>query len=178
MIKGGKGGANTNKTGLKFEKDTDLKTSFQKLKGYEVKDDEVYFNGEKVAEMFSKNKLYTKLLVRYNLNWKDHVSSKLLPDEAILIFANNTLFVIEKKFQNGSGSVDEKLQTCDFKKKKYERLLSKTPIQVKFIYVLNNWFNQDKKRDTFEYIKSVGCEYYFETLPISILGLPEPVKAN
>ena len=173
MIKGGKGGANTNKTGLKFEKDTDLKSLFKRLKGYEVKDDEIYFKGTKVAEMFQKSKLYKNLLSKHNINWEERASSKLLPDEAILIFADNTLFIIEKKFQYGSGSVDEKLQTCDFKKKKYLKLLSGTNIRVEFAYVLNDWFNQKRNKDTFDYIKSVGCYYFFNNLPLNFLGLPE-----
>jgi hypothetical protein len=178
MIKGGVGGANTNKTGLKFEKDTDLKESFQKIEGYSVKDDEIYFNNKKVAELFQKNKLYKNLLEKHNIKWEERASSKLLPDEAILILINNTLFIIEKKFQFGSGSVDEKLQTCDFKKKKYEKLLKGTDIQVKFIYILNDWFNQERNKDTFDYIKSVGCEYYFNNLPLKVLGLPDLSKQD
>lgn len=173
MIKGGFGGANTNKTGLKFERDTDLKDVFRKIKGYVVKDDEVYFKGTKVAEMFQKGDLYRNLLSKHNINWKERASSKLLPDEAILILSHNTLFIIEKKFQYGSGSVDEKLQTCDFKKKKYMNLLKGTNIQVEFAYVLNDWFNQERNKDTFDYIKSVGCHYFFNTLPLSFLRLPE-----
>ncbi len=174
MIKGGVGGANTNKTGLKFEKDTDLKVLLESLKGYSVKEDNIYFEGMKVAEFYQKSKLYKNLLPKYSINWKERASSKLLPDEAILVFKDNTLFVIEKKFQYGSGSVDEKLQTCDFKKKKYEKLLSGTGIKVEFAYVLNDWFNQDRNKDTFDYIKAVGCHYFFEKLPFSFLGLPEP----
>jgi transposase-like protein len=75
MIKGGKGGANTNKTGLKFEKDTDLKDVFKKLKGYEIRGNEVYFKGTKVAEMFQKNDLYKNLLSKHKINWKERASS-------------------------------------------------------------------------------------------------------
>lgn len=32
--------------------------------------------------------------------------------------------MIEYKFQKDAGSVDEKLQTCDLKKKQYKKLLS------------------------------------------------------
>jgi len=36
MKKGGVGGANTNKNGLKFERRIDIKTSFEGLNGYSV----------------------------------------------------------------------------------------------------------------------------------------------
>ena len=53
------------------------------------------------------------------------ISKKLLPDDCIFVIINNTLFIIECKFQQVAGSVDEKLQTCDFKKKQYQKLLAK-----------------------------------------------------
>lgn len=61
MKKGGTGGANTNKSGLKFERRIDVKTAFEGLNGYEVKDNEVFFDGKKVAELYQKYDLYKKL---------------------------------------------------------------------------------------------------------------------
>jgi len=121
MIEGGKGGANTNKSGLKFERRIDVKTAFEDLNGYEVKYNEVFFDGEKVAELYQKHDLYKKLLKRHNIDWKEIFSKRLLPDEAIFVLHHNTIYIIEKKFQSGGGSVDEKLQTCDFKLKQYRK---------------------------------------------------------
>lgn len=100
-------------------------------------------------------------------------SKRLLPDETILVLNDNTLYIIEMKSQFGTGSVDEKLQTCDFKLKQYKRLLAKTNIKVKFIYLLNDWFKKPEYKDTLDYIKSVGCDYYFKVLPLKALGLLE-----
>jgi hypothetical protein len=174
MIEGGKGGANTNKSGLKFERRIDVKTAFEGLSGYEVKDNEVFFDGEKVAELYQKHDLYKKLLKRHNIDWKEIFSKRLLPDEAIFVLHHNTIYIIEKKFQSGGGSVDEKLQTCDFKLKQYRKLLSKANIRVEYGYVLNDWFKQKFYKDVLEYIKSVNCFYFFEELPFSFLGLPTP----
>ena len=79
--------------------------------------------------------------------------------------------MIEKKFQNRAGSVDEKLPGCDFKKKEYEKLFKPLNMKVAFIYVFNDWFQQDEYKDTLEYIENCGCNYYFNTLPLSALGL-------
>ena len=98
---------------------------------------------------------------------------RFLPDEAIFVIVNNTLFIIEMKFQKVSGSVDEKLQTCDFKKKQYKKLMAPLNIEVEYIYILSDWFKQSYK-DTLDYIISVGCQYYFEYLPFHKLGLPLP----
>jgi hypothetical protein len=174
MIRDGKGGANTNKSGLKFERRIDVKTAFRGLKGYEVKDNDIYFDGEKVAELYQKHDLYKKLIKKHKIDWARIMSKKLLPDEAIFVLHHNTLYIIEKKFQQGSGSVDEKLQTCDFKLKQYRKLLADANIRVEYGYVLNDWFKQYGYKDVLDYIRSVGCFYYFEELPFSFLGLPNP----
>jgi hypothetical protein len=113
--------------------------------------------------------LYSKLLKPRGINYKSIISKKLLPDGAVLV--DNKIFIIEKKTQNGAGSVDEKLQTCDFKKKQYSKLFNPIGIDVQFFFLLSSWFNKDCYKDVFEYIESVECKYYFETIPLEKLGL-------
>jgi hypothetical protein len=72
------------------------------------------------------------------------------------------------------GSVDEKLQTCDFKKKQYIKLLSQLNVEVEYIYILDDWFRHEKYKDVLDYIISVRCQYYFNYIPLSKLGLPVP----
>lgn len=176
MIKGGKGGAKTSKSGLRFESRLEMKRLLNSLSGYKVIGDTVYFEDEKVAEFYSKNKLYKNLLESNNINYSSLISKKLLPDEAILILANKTLFIIEIKFQEVAGSVDEKLQTCDFKNKQYRKLLAPLGIAVKYVYILNDWFKKPQYKDVLDYVKSVGCYYFFYELPLDFLGLPEPKR--
>jgi len=173
MKKGGIGGGKT-VTGLKFESRISLEKALQELPSYNVAGDEVYFDGLKIAEFYQKHKLYKNLLEPKDVNYKDIISKKLLPDEAILLFNNNTLFIIEIKFQEVAGSVDEKLQTCDFKNKQYQKLLSSLDIKVKYVYVLSNWFKKQEYKDVLQYVKSVGCHYFFNELPLDFLGLPKP----
>ena len=78
------------------------------------------------------------------------------------------------KFQKVSGSVDEKLQTCDFKKKQYAKLMAPLNIEVEYIYFLSYWFRNPVYKDVLDYIISVGCQYYFGYLPLQKLGLPVP----
>jgi len=176
MIKGGIGGATTNKHGLAFESRVDLRIVFDKLDGYEVKENDLYFNEKLIGKFYKKHGLYSGLLEEHEIEWKKILSKKLLPDETILILKDKTLYIIEMKFQHGAGSVDEKLQTCDFKLKQYQKLLEKTDIKVKYIYILNDWFKRKEYEDTRNYIKSVGCDFYFEELPLEVLGLPNPSK--
>ena len=104
------------------------------------------------------------------------ISKKLLPDEAILILTGKTLFIIEIKFQEVAGSVDEKLQTCDFKNKQYNKLLVPLGISAKYVYILSDWFKKDAYKDVLKYVNSVGCYYFFYELPLDFLGLPELTK--
>ncbi|PIZ87539.1 hypothetical protein COX93_00660 [Candidatus Nomurabacteria bacterium CG_4_10_14_0_2_um_filter_30_12] len=170
MINNGKGGGNTI-TGLNFEKETDILELLRSKKGYTVKDGIIYYNEKEVAKSFKKNALY-KFLESKKVDYKKILSKKLLPDEAIYVIINNTLFIIEVKFQKVAGSVDEKLQTCDFKRKQYAKLMAPLNIEVEYIYILSDWFRHASYKDVCDYIISVGCQYYFKYLPLQKLGLP------
>lgn len=174
MKKGGIGGGNT-KTGLIFEGKTDLATFLAEQPGYSMpNEEEVYYNGELVARVFKKHKFYNVFLRELGIDWKDHISKQLLPDDSIYVIINNILYIIECKHQEVAGSVDEKLQTCDFKKKQYKKLLAPANIDVEYMYLLDNWFRDPKYKDVLDYIISVNCHYYFEYIPLKKLGLPVP----
>ncbi|MEZ6330668.1 MAG: hypothetical protein R3B12_01490 [Candidatus Saccharimonadales bacterium] len=87
------------------------------------------YDKKEVARYYKKRSLY-KLLEENNINYKDYISKRLEPDNAIYVIKDNTLNVIEMKFQRVAGSVDEKLQTCDFKKKQYKKLFSALNYEV------------------------------------------------
>lgn len=172
MISKGKGGANT-KTGLVFEGKTDLATFLNQQKGYKVEGGNVLFNGKQVGRIFKKHGFY-KFLEEHEIDWHSIISKRLFPDDSIYVIVNNTLFIIECKFQQVAGSVDEKLQTCDFKKKQYQKLLFRANIEIEYIYLLGDWFKHPSYKDVLDYIISVGCHFYFEYIPLEKLGLPMP----
>lgn len=175
MIKNGKGGGNT-RTGLVFEGKTDLSSFLANQPHYSIEDHNVFFDGNKVAEVYKKHDFYKIFLNRLNIDWTRYLSKKLLPDDSIFVLTNNCLFIIESKHQQTEGSVDEKLQTCDFKKKQYKKLLAPANIDVEYVYLLDEWFKNEKYKDVLDYIHSVGCDYYFEYIPLVKLGLPVPAE--
>jgi hypothetical protein len=172
MKKKGFGGGNTI-TGLKFEKGRDILSILRNTKGYSIKGNVIYYLGKEVARSYRKNGLY-KFLESQGVDYKKIISKKLLPDEALYVIVKNTLFVIEMKYQEVAGSVDEKLQTCDFKKKQYKKLMAPLNIEVEYIYILSDWFRKPEYKDVLDYVISVGCQYYFQYLPLEKLGLPVP----
>lgn len=172
MKKGGIGGGNTI-TGLIYEGEVDLSTYLAKQKDYDIDGTNVLYKGKVIAYIFKKHEFYY-FLEKNNIDWKQLISSKLLPDNCIYVIVNNTLFIIEVKNKNVAGSVDEKLQTCDFKRKQYKKLLSQLNIEVEYIYILSKWFKNPKYKDVLDYIISVNCQYYFDYIPLQKLGLPVP----
>lgn len=172
MKKNGVGGGNTI-TGLIYEGKVDLAIFLASQKGYTVAGSYVYYEKNLVARIFKKHSFYIFLAER-GVDWTKHISSKVLPDNCIYVIVNNTLFIIEVKTQNVNGSVDEKLQTCDFKKKQYQKLLSQLNIEVEYVYILDEWFRAPKYKDVLDYIISVRCQYYFNYIPLAKLGLPVP----
>ena len=173
MIKNGKGGGNT-RTGLIFEGKTDLSVFLKNQPHYNMIGHDVFYDGKKVGEVYKKHKFYSVFLNKLGIDWTQYISKQLLPDDSIFVLLNNTLFIIECKHQQVAGSVDEKLQTCDFKKKQYKKLMAPANIDVEYIYLLDDWFRDKKYADVLNYIHSVGCDYYFEYIPLNRLGLPVP----
>lgn len=164
------GGAQTNANGLKFEQTTSLNTALE-LAGFDVRGCEVYENQELIGLSVPQNSLYSEFLKGQEIDYRCFNSKKWHPDECFINFGNQTAYIIEKKFQNCAGSVDEKLPGCHFKKQEYEKLFHKLNFSVEFMYIFNDWFRDSRYRDTLDYIEQMGCFYFFNEIPLRRLGL-------
>lgn len=164
------GGARTNANGLHFEQTTALDTALS-LAGYRVSGHKIYNGTTTIGLSVQKHDFYKYFLEPNHIDYTDYNSKKWLPDECFVNLRTNTVYIIEKKFQNSSGSVDEKLPNCDFKKKEYEKLCNPIGFDVEYLYVFNDWFKQSVYRDTLEYIEEVGCHYFYNEIPLKFLEL-------
>lgn len=174
MKAGGIGGAKT-VTGLRFEKEVNLLTKIANVPGYTVKDNIIYFKDRPLAYSYPKKKLFSVFLKDKGIDYRDYVSKGYEPDEALYVPSQNTVYIIEMNLQSGAGSVDEKLQTCDFKKKIYTKALSALNLKVEYIFLLSDFFDNPRYRDSFNYIQESGCSYHLGVLPFSELKFPMPV---
>ena len=172
MIEGGIGGSST-LSGLQFEKDTDLKTMLSNTGFLTIKNSKLFYDNDEIGMLLPKNKIYKELLEPKGVDYSSIISKKLLPDEALYLYHTNTIYIIEKKWQQCAGSVDEKLQTCDFKKKQYSKLFKPLSLNVEYIYLLNDWFKKPCYKDTLEYILDSKCKYCFNILPLDLLDLEQ-----
>lgn len=167
------GGAKTNKTGLSFEQETDLKTylisqAFCVDTHGMVSKDNIFW-----GYLVPKYDLYTKFLQPRKIDYKKVISRRLLPDEAFINEQNKVAYIIEKKHQTQDGSVDEKLAVCEFKRQEYEKLLNPLGYTVVFIFLLSEWFytRQEKYRDILEYVHSKQVPIFYFQVEIAALGL-------
>ena len=142
----GAGGSNTNKNGLEFERNVDLKKNYTIL-STKNKINKIKFNGtdthfievpkKKLQKyMKSKNKMNTTITIAHGCKE---------PDEAYIDENKKIIFIIEKKFQQVGGSVCEKLQTAVFKREHYRGLFPEYTIE--YIYCLSDWFIKNCKAE-------------------------------
>lgn len=166
------GGAQTNINGLHFEQTTSLNNLLEE-RGFKVSECKVTIENKLIGMSVPKRNIYNKFLVPRGIDYKNYNSKGWEPDEAFINLLNNRVYIIEKKFQKCSGSVDEKLPNCHFKKLEYQKLFTPLQFKVEFVYVLSDWFKNPQYKDVLEYIEMMGCYYYFNTLPLELLGLTE-----
>jgi len=170
------GGSKTNKNGLSFEGRTSLIDSLNQHPDIFIKDEvNIIYKEKNIGYYSEKHQFYSKFvepqLRPKSIDWRNLISKKYLPDSVIVNKQNQTVYVVEKKYQAGSGSVDEKLQTCDFKKKIYNKLIQPTGFNTEYYYLLNDWYDQDQYNDVKQYIESVGCRYFINEIPLEEFGI-------
>lgn len=164
------GGALTNAHGLLFEQTTSLDEALIN-RGYRVTNEGKVINSRGVILGYSRSKnKFIRYLEEHNTDLSVN-SDRLLPDDAFINIFNTTIFIIEKKYQHIAGSVDEKLQTCLYKKRQYTKLSSQIGYDLVYTYVLNDWFRKPKYADVLDFIEEVGCHYFFNELPLGFLGI-------
>jgi hypothetical protein len=162
---------------LRFEQKVDFQKLVGFIPGYGVKKVPgkagmgVFFDDSLVARCFKKHDFY-EFLAESNIDWRQVLSQQPLSCDALFVLVRETLFIIEVKYQRVAEYVYRKLQTCDFKRKQYVKLVAPLGLKVEYVYVLNDWFKQPGYKDVLDYINSVNCHYRFNELPLSWLGLP------
>ena len=174
------GGSKTNKNGLSFEGRTDFINSIKNNKDFFLKKKlnfkntyEILFKKQKIGFYTEKYEFYSFFLLKEKVNWKKIVSKQYLPDAVLINIQNKTIYIIEKKFQSRSGSTDEKLQTCDFKRKIYSKLINECgdSYKTKYYYLLNSWYERNEYEDVKKYILDVGCKYFVNEIILDELGI-------
>jgi hypothetical protein len=175
MIRGGVGGSNTG-TGLIFEKKNGLKEAFRIATNFQLNKNElVDSTGNVVAIAGDKSRdFYSKILNCKEIDMKRSgvLSKGLRPDGFVAPIDSDVVFIIELKTQRTKGSVDEKLQTCVFKKDRYDAMLALVGKRSKMVYILKgSWFSKPEYKDTLDFMDRQGTIVCFDELPLEVVGL-------
>lgn len=106
----GAGGAQTNKNGLNFEKLIGLEDEIQILK--RNKDhDVIIFKQDSLREfLYTEKAKFHKCMTDYRKSEVKNGHGCKFPDGAVVDLDHRKIFILEKKFQQCSGSVCEKVQ--------------------------------------------------------------------
>ena len=136
----GAGGSNTNKNGLPYEETTNLDDRITISKEFKTSNI-IKFNGNEKSFIKTKQANLFKCM-------KDKMNKDIAkahgcknPDECYIDEEFKNIFIIEKKFQQCSGSVCEKIQTPDFKLWQYSRTFP--DYTIIYIYCLSDWFKKN-----------------------------------
>lgn len=136
----GAGGSNTNKNGIPYEKITELDDKITIIKKNKYSD-VVKFNGSEKSFTKTQQANFLKCMDdKINPTIKKAHGCKR-PDECYIDEECKNIFIIEKKFQQRSGSVCEKIQTPDFKLWQYSRTFP--DYTIIYVYCLSDWFKQN-----------------------------------
>ena len=147
----GAGGSKTNENGLPYEKLTDLHDRITILEEIDEFSSKIIFDDNE------KNFIKTKKKGDLFKCMKDEIDTNIIkghgckqPDECYIDRESKTIFIIEKKMQQGSGSVCEKIQTPDFKLWQYKRTFPN--YNIVYIYCLSEWYKENCKAEI-EYLE-------------------------
>lgn len=152
----GAGGANTNANGLSFERRTDLNTLFTIQESGRFHQKIQITGNDRVYEIANQGNFFKHMGAEANPTVaKAHGCKK--PDEVIIDRVNHKIFIIEKKHQNRSGSVCEKIQSGPFKKQHYQATFPDW--EVVYIYTLSSWFF-DNMVPTIAYLRREGIPVF------------------
>ncbi len=151
----GAGGANTNKNGKKFEKLTSNEPSLLKA-GYtkhffQGKEKNVY--GYYLIKKFEDRTITFVLQSGLKTYMENKYNIELFrqPDEAYIVEYNDdrkVLKILEKKTQNGPGSVDTKLLAAYLTKIEYKVMLHKENFEIEYAFCVNNYLKEKMDKES------------------------------
>ena len=118
----GAGGSKTNANGLPYEKLTDLSTEYSEYKQYKNHNIIKFKQCDTPFVSTKQSKFFKYMKDKMDKSIK-HAHGCKRPDECYINVLNKKIFIIEKKFQQTSGSVCEKIQSPAFKLWQYSKLL-------------------------------------------------------
>lgn len=153
----GAGGSKTNKNGISYENLSDLDDKITILESNKYSKKIKFVDSEKCFIKTKQANLFKCMDDEIDKNVKKAHGCKN-PDECYIDKESKNMFIIEKKFQQCSGSVCEKIQTSDFKLWQYKRTFPK--YNIIYIYCLSEWFKENCEAEI-EYFEDKKIPFFW-----------------
>lgn len=153
----GAGGANTNKNGLSYEdrKCLDNRITIKKINKYSKT---IQFDNEGKIFLRTKKADFFKCMEKEHRKSINKAHGCKQPDDCYIDKDSKIIYITEKKFQQGSGSTCEKIQTIKFKLWQYRRTFEN--YKIYYIYVLSDWFKYNCQAEI-EYLDENNYKYFW-----------------
>jgi len=153
----GAGGSNTNKNGLPYEKLTELDNRITIVEKSKFSSKIKFEHNSRIFVKTKQSNLFKYMKDKIDITIPKAHGCKN-PDECYIDNELKNMFIIEKKFQQCSGSVCEKIQTPDFKVWQYSRTFP--DYNIIYIYCLSDWFKKNCIAEL-EYLNFKGIPYFW-----------------
>jgi hypothetical protein len=162
----GAGGSNTNLNGKKYENDTMLSSHFKIIANKKINKnknsyEEIQFEDSDIKYIHlqqSTFNMFMKEILERNENIFSAPGCRN-PDDSYIDLENKKIFIIEKKFQQTTGSVEEKIQSGCFKQNHYSDLFPN--FEINYIYCLSSWFRNKDNQSVIKYLTQQGIRVFF-----------------
>lgn len=146
----GAGGANTNKSGLTFEKITDMSSRLLQ-QGYTSRTLGKGKNSYYLHKEFDNKTIHytTQGGLKQYLKYRFNLTIYRQPDEAYLIELPDSTFqlkILEKKNQNNAGSIDQKLGLGGYMKREYQKCCNDR-FDIFYAFALSDYFKTKFEKD-------------------------------
>jgi hypothetical protein len=155
----GAGGANTNANGLSFEDATEPQEFYEVLKKCKHHQ-EIRFHDCQKTYILTKRAGFSNYMGENMDKTIEALHGAKQPDETYIDEEEKVVFIIEKKFQQTSGSVNEKLQTYPNKIRNYQRRIP--DYKIVYVYCLAEWFRTYCKAEI-QYLKEDNIPFFWGT---------------
>lgn len=153
----GAGGSKTNRNGIPYEKLTELNDRLEVVEKQKFADKIIFHENQRYFIKTQQSKFFKYM--------KDKTDTKVVrahgcknPDECYIDEESKNIFIIEKKFQQCSGSICEKIQTPDCKIWNYNRTFP--GYNTVYVYCLSEWFKQNCIAEL-EYLDFKNIRYFW-----------------
>lgn len=163
-------GKNAYRNGHIFEESISFKRQLKEIGCKITKDSLIYEKGEIIGQIFKQHEFYKDFLIPNQIDFSKISGKKFIPDMVYVNYKKKVIHIIEIRSQKIQGSVEDKIMAFPFYKAYYNELVNPLGFTVKYTYILSEYFNSDKFKYMFKYMRDNDCNFFFNELSLNYVS--------